>query len=65
MDENENRNEYNDENEEEKKEIEIVTGDGKDLEISPVYNHIKIDKTNNQPDKKQKIIIPEDKRSGN
>ena len=32
--------------EEKKKEIEIVTGDGKDLDISPVDDHIKINKNN-------------------
>ena len=49
--------------EEKKKEIEVVTGDGKDLDISPVYDHIKIDKNNKQPDKKQKIVIPENKKN--
>lgn len=45
------------ENKEEKKEIEVVTGDGKDLNISPVYEHIKSDIT---PDnsKKKDIVIP-------
>lgn len=49
-------------NENEEKDIEVVSGDGKDLEISPVYDHIKIDKSNNQPDKKQKIVIPENQK---
>ena len=48
--------------EEKKKDIEVINGDGKDLDISPVYDHIKIDKSNNQPDKKQKIVIPENKK---
>ena len=56
------RNEDKDfEEEEKKKELEIVAGDGKDLDISPVYDHIKMDKSNNNTDKKQKIIIPKKK----
>ena len=43
--------------EEEKKEIEIVTGDGKDLDISPVYDHIKIDSITNR-EKKKNVVIP-------
>ena len=31
------------ENEEEKRKIKVVTGDGNDLNISPVYDHIKSD----------------------
>lgn len=45
-----------------KKEIEIVTGDGKDLNISPVYDHIKIDKPANNTDKDKKIIVPKSKK---
>lgn len=45
-----------------KKEIEIVNGDGKDLNISPVYNHIKIDKPDNTTDKNQKIVVPKSKK---
>lgn len=40
-----------------KKEIQIVTGNGKDLDISPVYNHIKINKPASRK-KKKDIIIP-------
>lgn len=50
------------ENKEKEKEIEVINGNGKDLEISPVYNHVKIDKVNNNPDKKQKIVIPENQK---
>ena len=56
---------------EEKKEIEVITGNGKDLNISPVYDHIKID-TNNNREKKKDIVIPKsskdkkvDKKSSN
>lgn len=42
------------------KDIEIVAGDGKNLDISRVYDHIKMD---NKPEKKKKgeIVIPESK----
>lgn len=42
---------------EEKKEIEVVNGDGKDLDISPVYEHIKSDNVPGD-DKKKDIVIP-------
>lgn len=42
---------------EEKKEIKVVTGNGKDLEISPVYNHIKINKPTSR-EKKKDVVIP-------
>ena len=43
------------------KKIEIVSGNGKDLNISPVYDHIDIEKPKNKKEKK-KIIIPGDKK---
>ncbi len=47
---------------EEKKEIEIVRGDGKDLNISPVEDHINdlVNKKKNID--KKKIVIPEIKK---
>ena len=72
LDENQEYNHDNDNNDEsndeenvedeekiEKKEIEVITGDG-NLDISPVYDHIDIEK----PDEKGKkqIIIPEEKK---
>lgn len=42
------------------KNIKIVSGNGKDLDISPVYDHIDIEKPKEEKEKK-KIIIPEDK----
>ena len=47
--------------EDEKKEIEVVTGDGTNLEFSPVFNHLNSakPKPKNENDKKKKIIIPE------
>ena len=51
-----------------KKEIEVVNGDGKDLTISPVYEHIKSDDDQiNKKNKKQNIVIPKgrsDKEKG-
>ncbi len=46
--------------EKESKKIEIVSGNGKDLNISPVYDHIDIEKPKEKNEKK-KIIIPNDK----
>ena len=43
------------------KKIEIVSGNGKDLNISPVYDHIDIEKPKEKKEKK-KIIIPNDKK---
>lgn len=45
------------EGEEEKKDIEVVTGDDSDLDISDVYDHINFDKVRDNPEKKN-IIIP-------
>ena len=48
----------------EKKEIEVVTGDGTELELSPVFEHLNIakPKPKDENDKKKKIIIPEVKK---
>ena len=43
--------------EEEKKEIEIVTDDDTELDISNVYDHLNLDKVRDNPDR-QNIIIP-------
>lgn len=40
-----------------KKDIKVVSGDGKDLDISPVYEHIKSDNVPND-NKKKDIVIP-------
>ncbi len=47
--------------EDEKKEIEVVTGDGTNLEFSPVFDHLNVakPKPKSEDDKKKKIIIPE------
>ena len=41
----------------EDKKIEIVSGDGKDLDISPVYEHLNAGKPRNTEEKKN-IVIP-------
>ena len=43
------------------KNIEIVSGNGDDLNISPVYDHIDIEKPKEE-NKKKKVIIPEKKK---
>ena len=51
-------------NNEEKKEIEIVSGDGTELEMSPVFEHLNAvkPKIKNEEEKKKKIVIPEVKQ---
>lgn len=48
---------------ENKKEIEIVTGDGSDLDISPVYEHIDAVKPKDRDNKPKNIVIPGQKPS--
>ena len=49
---------------EEPKKIEIINGDGKDLEISEVSTHLSAlkPKTKSEDDKKQEIVIPQVKK---
>ena len=51
----------------EKKEIEVVKGDGSELEFSPVFEHLNSakPKPKTEEDKKKKIIIPEVKSQNN
>lgn len=50
--------------ENEKKEIEIVNGDGTELDMSPVFDHLNAvkPKAKSEEDKKKKIVIPEVKK---
>ena len=50
--------------ENEKKEIEVVSGDGTELDFSPVFDHLNSakPKPKTEEDKKKKIIIPEVKK---
>ena len=49
------------ENKEEPKKIEVVTGNGEDLNISPVYEHLEVEKP--RPKENRQIIIPEVKEN--
>ena len=50
---------------ENKKEIEIVSGDGSELDISPVYEHINAAKPKNRDKKPKNIVIPGQKKEEN
>ena len=43
-----------------KKEIEVISGDGSNLDISPVSEYIEIEKP--KPKGKDEIVIPEEKK---
>ena len=43
------------------KKIEVVSGNGKNLKISPVYEHIEIEKPKSKT-KKDTIVIPKVKK---
>jgi len=45
-----------------KKEIEVVSGDGSNLEISPVYEHIDAAKPKNKDKKPKNIVVPGEKK---
>lgn len=42
------------------KKIDVVSGNGKDLNISPVYDHIDIENPREEKEKKN-VIIPKEK----
>lgn len=46
----------------ERKKIEIINGNGKDLEISEVSTHLSSLKPKNKEEQKQEIVIPEVKK---
>ena len=53
-----------DEDEEEKRDIDVISGDGSEIEISPVYDHVILDKPNKN-EKKEQIIIPKGVKEDN
>lgn len=44
------------------KKIEIISGDGDDLEISEVYNHINLEDSPSDNPIKENIVIPPEKK---
>lgn len=44
------------------KKIEVISGDGSELDISPVYEHLTVAKPKPK-DKSKKIIIPKEKNA--
>ena len=44
-----------------KKNIEVVPGDGSNLEISPVYDHLNGSTPKSSDEKPKNIVIPEEK----
>ena len=48
------------ENEKKEKKIQVVNGNG-NLDISPVYDHLDIEKPKNEKTKKE-IVIPKEKK---
>lgn len=47
---------------EEKKNIEVVSGDGSNLEISPVYDHLNVSTPKSAEKKPKYVVIPEEKK---
>ncbi len=47
---------------EEKKKIEIVSGDGSNLKISPVYDHLDVSKPKSASKKPKNIVVPEESK---
>lgn len=43
---------------EEKKDIEIVSGDGSNLDISPAYDHLNVETPKSTSEKPKNIVIP-------
>lgn len=48
---------------EEKKKIEIINGDGSNLDISNVYDHLNPAKPKSNDNKPKNIIIPEEHKN--
>lgn len=46
---------------EDKKNIEVVSGDGSNLNISPVYEHLNASTPKSSDEKPKNIVIPEEK----
>lgn len=48
--------------EETRKKITVVTGDGNDLDISEVREHLNVAKPKTKDNKDKKIIVPKEKK---
>ena len=48
-----------------KKQIEVVSGNGSELDISPVYDHINVAKPKNRDKKPKNIVVPGQKKKDN
>lgn len=46
----------------EKKDLEVVTGDGSNLDISPVYENINATRPKPNNEKPKNIVIPQEKK---
>ena len=46
---------------EEKKSIEVVSGDGSNLDISPVYDHLNASTPKSSKEKPKNIVVPKEK----
>ena len=46
---------------EEKKSIEVVSGDGSNLDISPVYDHLNESTPKSSEEKPKNIVVPKEK----
>lgn len=45
-----------------KKNLEVVSGDGSSLDISPVYEHLKVAKPKSAKEKPTCIVIPKEQK---
>lgn len=48
-------------NDKKNKKIEVISGNGDNLNISPVYDHIDIEKPKNDKEKKN-VVVPKEKK---
>ncbi len=48
---------------EKKKNLEVVSGDGSGLNISPVYEHLNVAKPKSAKEKPKHIVIPKEKKT--
>lgn len=45
-----------------KKNYEVISGDGSDLDISPVYEHLNAGKPKCNDEKRKNIVIPKERK---